>query len=331
MPAPPNNTERRKPGLPSVHTEREHRQSGRWAPITGRAWLTIGVGLVVSLGIYRIVSGRELETRRSALLGKQHAVEATVGKEWSPLRDRLEKFVLDRGGAFDAEHIEPEAKAWSNHVATGVYLRIRLTDAKTADSIRTTARDSARDAFTGCLLRTENTALARGEADAGAFPDQPWNLRQAYASTRILTPEWVEQVRAADDTLRLRVFEQQYEKAEREEIPKAIDIIKRADFFLLVLDEAADDPKDEKPLWSDGGVDTAEESIQLAPHWARVFVLDLQQDKEIVRVRSHAEGKFLFASGRPVTDDETLDAMKRQVNNCALAQDVRTAVQQSGQ
>jgi len=327
MPAPPKQpSERRKPGLPSIHEGREQRLAGRWSVVTGRAWLTIAVGLIASLLIYRIVSGREIEGRRSALLGKQRAVDATVGKEWVPLRDRLEKFVIKSSGPEGADIIQPEAKAWINHVATGVYLRIRLADAMSPEAIRTTARDSARDAFTGCLLRTENAALARGEVDAGVFPDQPWNLRQAYAATRILSPEWVSEVSTADDSLRLRVFEQQYDKAEREEIPKAIEIIKRADFFLLVLDESADDPKDEKPLWTDGGVDTAEEAIQLAPHWARVFVLDLQKDKEILRLRRRAEGGFVFAGGKPVTDEETLDAMKRQVNNCALAQEIRGSV-----
>ena len=90
-----------------------------------------------------------------------------------------------------------------------------------------------------------------------------------------------------------------------------------------MLDEPADDPNDAKPKWSDGGIDTAEEAVQLAPHWARVFVLDLEHDKEILRVRRRADGKFVFASGGSVTDEETLDAMKRQVNNCALAQEVR--------
>ncbi len=35
----------------------------------------------------------------------------------------------------------------------------------------------------------------------------------------------------------------------------------------------------------------------------------------------------MFAAGRPVTDEETVDAMKRQVNNCALAQNVRAMIQ----
>ncbi len=324
MPTQP--PERKKPGLAAVHEGREQRLAGRWSRPTGRTHLILIVGLAASLIIYRTVSGRELGTRKTSLLAKQRADDATIGKEWAPLRDRLEKFVTDRSGNFGEDKVEPEAKAWSNHVASGLYLRIRLEDAKTPEKIRAAAQDSMKDAFVGCMLRTEHPALAQGTPDAGIFPEQPWNLRQAYSATRILTPEWVSQVKDSDESIRLRIFEQQYDKAQREEIPQAIDIVKKADFFLLVLDEPADNPDDAKPRWSDGGVDTAEEAIQLAPHWARVHVLDLAKDKEILRVRRRAEGQFVFANGRPTTDDETLDAMKRQVNNCSLAQAVRASI-----
>jgi hypothetical protein len=323
---PQQQPERKKPGLPAIHEGREKRLAGRFSHLTSRAWLVVGLGLIGSLATYRLVSGREMSGRKASLLAKQRADDATIGKEWAPLRDRLEKFVTDRSGAFGGDKVEPEAKAWSNHVATGIYLRVRLEDAKTPEKIRAAAQDSAKDAFVGCLLKTEHAALAEGAPDASAFPDLPWNLRQAYAATRILTPEWVAQVKDSDESIRLRIFEQQYDKAQRDEIPHAIDIVKRADFFLLVLDEPADNPDDAKPQWSDGGIDSAEEAIQLAPHWARIHVLDLAKDKEILRVRERADGKFIFASGRPVTDEETLDAMKRQVNNCSLAQQVRSAI-----
>jgi hypothetical protein len=323
---PAQQPERKKPGLAAVHEGREQRLAGRFSRPTGRTYLIVVLGIAASIVAYKTVSGREIGSRKTALLAKQRADDATIGKEWAPLRDNLEKFVTERSGAFDADHVEPEAKAWSNHVATGIYLRIRLDDAKTPEKIRAAAQDSMKDAFVGCLLKAENQALAQGAPDAGIFPDLPWNLRQAYSATRILTPEWVAQVKDSDESIRLRIFEQQYDKAEREEIPRAIEIVKRADFFLLVLDEPADNPDDAKPRWADGGVDSAEEAVQLAPHWARIHVLDLQKNKEILRVRRRAEGQFVFAAGRPVTDEETLDAMKRQVNNCALAQQVRASI-----
>ena len=328
MPAPPKKKETRKPGLPAIHKGREQRLAGKWSRPTGTVWLVIGAGLLASLLIYRFVSDRDIEGRRTALLAKQRAVEATVGAEWAPLRDNIEKYILAKGGDFEGEHVAAEAKSWSAQAQPGLYLRLRLADAKSADTIRRAAADSARDAFTGCMLKTDNAALARGEVDASAFPDQPWNLRQAYAATRILTPEWVGEVKDATDLLRLRVFEQQYDKAEKDEIPRAIDIVKRAEFFLLVLDETADDPvRAATAAADDAGVDTAEEQVQLVAHWARVYVLDLQKNVEILRTRQHAAAEFVFAGGKPVTDPETLDAMKRQVNNCALAQEVHAAIE----
>jgi hypothetical protein len=325
MPSPP---ERRKLGLEGVHEARERRLEGRFSRPTGRAYAVLLVGLIASLLIYRFVSGRELGSRRSALLAKQRADEVTIGQKWAPLRDRLEKFVTDRAGAFGADKVvQPDAKAWAGRVDSGIYLRLRLEDAGTPKKIRDAAHDSARDAFVGCLLRGNNAALAHGDPDAGVVPEQPWNLRQAYAATRILTPEWVAQVKDADDSLRLRIFEQQYDKAEREEIPRAIDIIQKSDFFLLVLDEPADDPNAVKPRWTDGGVDSKEEAVQLVPHWVRVHVLDLKKNEEILRLRRRADATFVPAGGRPVRDDETLDAMQRQVNNCSLAQQVRAAIQ----
>ena len=154
------------------------------------------------------------------------------------------------------------------------------------------------------------------------FAEQPWNMRQAYSSTRILTPTWIQDVKDAEDLLRLKVFQQQFDRAEKDEIPRAISIVRDAQFFLLVLDE----PSAEAVIEADGGT-PAPEHVQLAPHWARVSVLDLRSGSEVVRLRRYASGTFVFAGERQVTDPETLDAMKRQVNNCALANAVNAELQ----
>ena len=105
---------------------------------------------------------------------------------------------------------------------------------------------------------------------------------------------------------------QQYEKAKQTEIPMAIDIIKRSQFFLLVLDEDADEAK----ALSDGGVITSE-TLQLVQHFARVVIVNLKTDKTLVRVRRSGNAKTVLSGA--ITDPETRDAVKRQVNNCGLA------------
>ena len=70
----------------------------------------------------------------------------------------------------------------------------------------------------------------------------------------------------------------------------------------------------------------SEEALQEVPHFARVHVLNLKTGTEILRVRRNAEASFMFAGEKPVSDPETLTAMKRQVNNCALAKAVEAAI-----
>ena len=168
---------------------------------------------------------------------------------------------------------------------------------------------SQKDGFVGCFLREPNAAAGAGETDAGAFAEQPWNWQKAYAATRILTDEWVSEVDSAPDPLRLRVFEEQYEKAISTEIPIAIDLVKRAQFFLLVLDEDSDEAKSGRRRWNRDGRHAGEN-----PHYARVHLWELGDREEVVRVRRAAEAGFVFAGEHEVRAiPETLDAMKRQV------------------
>jgi hypothetical protein len=209
---------------------------------------------------------------------------------------------------------------------------MRLADAKDLPTLRTVAKDSARDSFVGCLFKENNPsamAIARGDADAGAmagWQDQPWNLRLAYASTRILTDEWVNEVKNAEDEIHLRVFVQQYDKAKEEEIPLAIDIIKRAQFFLLALDEDVPEAKELAPDAGRNAGKVTELHLQQVRHPTRVHLVNLKTGKEIVRLRREAEADFRFAGEHTLRDPYFLAAMKRQVNNCALAQSVWSAI-----
>jgi hypothetical protein len=279
----------------------------------------VAAGVVVAgLVAHKCVSDHELNNDRQTLLAKQRAVGATLGTEWFPLRDNLEGDVMHAAGGpaatYAGDMVDPEARTLAFRSQPGLYLRMRRLDATSPEDIRKVAADAKRDGFAACLLREPNERGLRGEVDGGAFADQPWNLGQAYAATRILTDQWVSDVKDADDDLRMRVFVEQYDKAIRDEIPIAIDVVKRAQFFLLVLDE--DVP--EAAQFADGGPVT-EDALQLTEHPAQVFLYDLKDNKLILRLRRTGGGRFIQAGERAITDDETRDAMQRQVNNCVLA------------
>jgi hypothetical protein len=302
-----------KRGLTAVARAREDRAHGRvrW---TTQAGMVAAVAVIGGLVAHRVVTERELSSGKQALLAKQRAVAATLGVEWFPLRDRLESEVLAAAKDYAGDMVDAQARRRDFRSQPGLYLRMRVADAQDLAGVRAAAALSRKDAFAACLLREPNERGVRGEIDGGAFAEQPWNLGQAYEATRILTDEWVRLVRDSDDDLRLRVFRQQYDQAVRDEIPLAIDVVKRAQFFLLVLDE--DVP--EALVFADGGALT-EEALQLAGHPARVLLVDVPNRKEILRLRRSGEARVISAGERVVTDPETREAMQRQANNCALA------------
>jgi hypothetical protein len=318
----PDMKKRRSRGLAAVTQAREDRAGGR-AKWTMQAGLAAGGAVLAGLVAHNVVTARELHSDRQGLLAKQRAVAATLGTEWYPLRDRLEGDVLTSAGEYRGDHVEPEARSGAFRSQPGLYLRLRVAEASGPSGVRKVAVDAKKDGFVGCLMREPNERGARGEMDGGAFADQPWNLGQAYAATRILTDEWVQGVKDADDDLRMRVFTEQYAKAVSQEIPFAIEILKRAQFFLLVLDEdVADAAK-----FTDGGPLT-EEALGLVAHPTRIHVFDLGTSKEILRLRRSAEARVIPAGEQVVTDPETHDAMQRQANNCALARRVEAALKE---
>lgn len=309
-------------GLPSIAQAREERSQGqpRW---TTQAGLLAAAAVIGGLVAHWLVSQHELASGKQSLLAKQRAVEATLGAEWYPLRDKLEADVLAAARGFAGDLVDAQARRREWRSQPGLYLRMRVADAADLPHVRAAAAESRKDAFAACLLREPNERGIRGDLDGGAFAEQPWNLGQAYSATRILSDDWVREVRDAEDDLRLRIFRDQYEKAVRDEIPLAIDVVKRAQFFLLVLDE--DVP--EAFAYADGGALT-EQALQLVGHPARVHLFELPSGKEILRLKRSGEARVIPAGERVVTDPETRDAMQRQANNCALAGQVEAEIRQ---
>jgi hypothetical protein len=316
-------------GLKAIEEARTERGKSRANRVTGPVALVVGGVVVLVLTSSYFVSTGSLAQKKEDLLVKQRTAVKTVGAEWFPLRDKLEQITLDAAaGEYKGDQVLPEAQTWDFRSQPGIYLRSRVADAKNVESLRKQARESGRDAFSSCFLRENNptiAAQAKGEDAGTGSEDQPWNLRQAYQSTRVLEDGWAQEVKEAKEELFVRAFELQYEKAEKEEIPLAVNIVKRAQFFLLVLDEDAPEAQDIAKDNDAGGKVTWAEVQQVA-HPARIHVVNLKTGQEVVRLRRSAEGGFRFAGERAVADPNVRAAMKRQVNNCALAQVVWASI-----
>jgi hypothetical protein len=313
--APPPAPKAPKPrtaGLVSIEQARKDRARGKYSRASPKVYAYIAAALVGGLVFYAIRADREVKDRRGKILAKQRSVAAELGPKWLPMQERIEATTTELAKSYAGDHVEPGLVPSEIQTQPGVYLRLRLAEAASSTELRTTAKESVKDGFVGCFSHATKASELN---DAGAFPEQPWNLRLAYASTRILTAPWIADVEAADGDLRLRVFEQQLESAMKTEIPLAIEMVTRAKYFLVILDEDVPEAKT-----GDAGV--TEESLQLVPHPARVALVDLATGKTLVRLRRESNATFLPVGENAVTDPLVRAAMQRQVNNCALARTV---------
>jgi len=107
-------------GLPAILKAREERAAGRsrW---TMRAGVIAGFCVLGGLVTHMLVEDHDVRVDRQTLLSKQRAVEATLGAEWNPLRERLEADILEAAKEYPGDGVEPEARKGDFRTQPGLY------------------------------------------------------------------------------------------------------------------------------------------------------------------------------------------------------------------
>jgi hypothetical protein len=221
-----------------------------------------------------------------------------------------------------------------------VYLRLRLAKAGSARDLRDAVQSSLRDGFTSCLFVSRSkpnrakgpacrtigdcaAGLLCSEASVCAEAEHPYNARLVYRTLRVLSSAWTDEVHQATSELGLSAYDRDLENVARRDVPVTVQLIARAKYFTLVLDE---DPDAGLPAEVPDAGETADERVQRVPHFARVGIWDLQTGAPLVRLRAEAAGDFVEMGTRRTRNEITLNAQQRQVNNCELALRVREAL-----
>lgn len=329
--------EERLRGLKSVQEHRESRSKMRWPPAKYWGWAGVVI-LLMSIFHYKRTLG-ELEELRGKLLAKQRAARAEIDPEWDPLRAKIEAWTQSLAKAPADDLVEREALAgWGFRDKPGIYLRLRVEDTETPETIRKAAKDSLRDAFTACLAIAPNPNPLEGkeckkssecapdehcnELDRCSKPAQPYNLRIAYRAFSVLSDDWVREVQGANE-MTARALDGTFDDIVRDDMRPALRMVRQSKYFLLVIDEKADN---EPPPPAPGTDKTskAAETRQAMAHFARIGVWRLSDDKQVIRLRRETAGKLLGGSG--ALDPEVAEARQRQANSCSLAIEVRQAM-----
>jgi hypothetical protein len=320
-------------GLTAIEESRVSRKQGRLPAIPPRFMLWTAT-VIVAWGIYywRRTQG-EIESQKAALFARQRGIVTELGSKFEPLRQRIEDWTMKEAGPYAGDIAAPELGKWDFATQPGIYLRLRLSDATAVTSIRKAAQASLRDAFTACLFRVPNADPTSGppckashDCAAGTFcneldhcmpPAQPYNMRAAYYGTRVLGEDWTVSLRTAGDDMKMRLLEREFDSAVKDDIPLVIDLLTRAQFFLLVLDE--------DPAELEASAKPALDALQAMAHPARVTLFGLKpgMDRVLLRLRREIDARFIPAGESAPTEPGLMAAQQRQVNSCQLALNVR--------
>jgi hypothetical protein len=322
------------PGLPAFNRSRrrarERRSAGR---LGSRAfWLWSLTGVAVLIVVFWKRQQSEVEAHRARVLARQRALDADLGPLFFPMRERFERWTMETARGEWADEL-PGADVEAVRALLkqpGVYLRLPAPEAKSTESIRQSAASSLKDLFIAGFLRLPASDPTRGKACASTrecgsgevcndlgrclAPEQPYNLRIVYRGARALSEAWVHEVEVAQEPLRLRMYENDLDGALAADLPIAIDQLKRAHYFLVVIDEAP------AGLARAPGQSLAE-AVQAAPHAARVALYEVAHERRVFRLRHE-----LDVDAPPGGTPESRDAQRRQLMNAELARATRAAL-----
>lgn len=330
-------------GLPSLTEARAERRRAlvggkvRLRSLPPQFWLWAGAVVAAIIVIFFKVEQGKVEGKKGAVMAKQRAMAQSLGPQILPFRDKIEGWVQELSKGSAGEHVAASASLPALEKAPAVYLRLRTADTKDANTIRKASLRSLHDGFTSCFFRNNPPDPTKGpscqnpadcepgllcnEWNVCAAPPEPFNMRLAYRTLRVLSNAWTDELHEASSELAIAAYERDLERVTKEDVPVAAKILARARFFVAVLDE---DPEAGLPA-SDAGESEAER-VQRLPHHARVGIWDLQSGELLVRLRRRVDAKFIPVGQNVVSREETVFAQQRQVNSCDLAHAARAAL-----
>lgn len=326
-------------GLPSLLESRLNRKRQL---VTGKAAVGGLPPKVFLWGLFVLVLGGfllfwraqvDLDEQRQTILTKQRATAKLLSPKLLPMRDQIEAGAqaLVEGG----KNTVDTSVDWQKLFASpGLYLRVRLEDAKSEETLRKASALSLRDGFSACLIQDPNATLPTSgkecvesnDCETGQYcneykfcqrPSSPFNMRMLYKSLVVLSEKWVSEVREAGTEYALIGYDRSLDSVTQVDLPIAIDVYQRAKYAVIVLDE---DPEQGLPEEIPGAEESKAERVQRVAHPARIGVFQLPSGKLLARVRDTAGGELRdVGTQKPPGGAESAAARARQANSCGLA------------
>jgi hypothetical protein len=275
-------------GVPDDLVPARYQADARRTFAPNRRWGLVALVLGSIVGFFAIqIYGRyrAREALREELLARYAAEASPTAAEVGVFVERLNRWVSEAGreGA-NPTTFATDGFRWSEmHDWRGLYLRIEAEDTLTDAAIAASAREMGRDAITRCLGVS------------------PVSARGLYELAQFLEPAWVEAIRTEEDTMTLRVLEDEMNRRLLRDVPLVRSML-RSHYFLLVVTRGG--------RWV-GTVDA--------------YVYDLERDALLMSTRTRASGRLLpvrIGEGRGPWPSE-LDLGRSGAQDCSIAGNLR--------
>ncbi len=249
--------------------------------------LAVILGIVGVFAFYTVRQDRRKEALRQQMLDLHETQLSEVAERYLAFRRRLETLVTQAAEGGEPETwADPRLNLSGLRGGEGLYLRIRVEAADTPEHIRDGALQMDADSITRCL----------GIA--------PASVRGLYEKGEFLTPAWVDNLREEQDTMALRVLDDQLGRHIQVDAPVLLSMM-QADWFMLVLQQGEtrrDDPVD-------------------------VFLWDLRRNRQLLRARVQGRGLLvpvrLRFEGVQQGPAATIDPRSGGATDCSIASQLR--------
>ena len=184
----------------------------------------IGAFVLLSIGTCQMREQQEVTALKTGLLDSHRAQLGPLVTRYQDLLDKV--YRNTRGAALRKPEtfVDPRLKLDALGSSKGVYLRIKVKDAKTPEQIASASLDMQGDAIGRCLGLTTVW-----------FPE-------LYAKGTFLEKRFIKQAEEADNVMKLRVVAEELRQRSLRDLPFVVEALK-AQWFLLVL-EPGDNRRD---------------------------------------------------------------------------------------
>ncbi len=291
-------------GLASVHQVRELRQQRKFVRPSAKHWGVVVFGLLGVLGVHFTCAQRGLDARKRSMLARREPLAATFGPRWTDLRtvvtDTAVRLARDPWPGDDVSGTL-SGRPWRSEPA--VFLRLGSNEATGERAVLEASKLSPRDAFLACL---RGPALPTGGDRLARFH----RVQESFEVTRLLEAGWVDDVTAAGDELRLKVFEEQLAAATPKALERAAALVEGARLVIVVVDEVAPEH---------AAARGAVEDVQRTSHGLRVALVDRPTKVQLARIRVEPDVTLVPGGEGRVTDEEARAAIDRQAVGCSAA------------